>query len=81
MHLKILYFASARDIVGRRVELLSVDDARTVGELADRLENIHPGLRGLDKSIRYSVNLEVVDGGAVLHEGDEIGVLPAVTGG
>ena len=80
MHLKILYFASARDIVGKRRELLSVDDARTVGELVERLQDIHPGLRGL-KSTRYAVNLEIVDGGAVLHEGDEVGVLPAVTGG
>lgn len=80
MRIKILYFASARDIVGKRGEMLS-SDARTVNELADRLRRLHPGLKSLDKATRYAVNLEIVDGGAVLHEGDEVGVIPAVTGG
>ncbi|MGP8124633.1 MAG: MoaD/ThiS family protein [Nitrososphaerales archaeon] len=82
MRLKILYFASARDIVGKKGELLTIDDdARTVSELADMLQGMHPGLRGLENATRYAVNLEIVEGDAVLHEGDEVGVLPAVTGG
>ena len=79
--LKVMYFASARDIVGKREELLSIGDAMNVGELAVRLQEIHPRLGGLGKSARYALNLEIVDGDTALHEGDEVAVLPAVTGG
>jgi len=81
LRLKILYFASAREIAERRMELLSFDGEMTVGELATRLREIHPRLKALEKATRYSVNLEIVDEDEVLHEGDEVAVLPAVTGG
>jgi len=81
MRLKILYFASARDIAGKKGELLSVDGETTIKELAVRLEDMHPGLKSLRKAVRYAVNLEVVEGDIALQDGDEVGVLPAVTGG
>jgi molybdopterin synthase sulfur carrier subunit len=81
LRLKVLYFASARDAVGKKGEQLSVEGVSTMKELADRLQDMHPGLKTLERSTRYAVNLEIVDGDIVLHEGDEVGVLPAVTGG
>ena len=47
----------------------------------EEVVRLHPGLRGLRRSIRLSVNLEVVDGEVTLHDGDEVGVLPPVAGG
>lgn len=81
MHLKVVYFASARDASGRREERISVEGATTLEELASKIQILHPGLAGIQKSTRYAVNLEIVNGDTVLQDGDEVGVLPAVTGG
>ncbi len=81
MDLKVIYFASARDAAGKREERVSVDGVSTLKELADKIQGLHPGLMAQRKSTRYAVNLEIVDEDAVLNDGDEVGVLPAVTGG
>jgi molybdopterin converting factor subunit 1 len=81
MDFKVIYFASARDAAGRREERVSVAGAPTLEALADKIQRLHPGLAGIQKSTRYAVNLEIVNGDTVLHDGDEVGVLPAVTGG
>jgi molybdopterin converting factor subunit 1 len=81
VRLKVLYFASARDAAGKGSEQVSISGDPTVNDLADMLENLHPKLKPMGASTRYAVNRELVEGGAALHEGDEVGVLPAVTGG
>jgi sulfur-carrier protein len=81
LDLKVIYFASARDSAGKREERVSVDGTPTLEELASKILRLHPGLAGIQKSTRYAVNLEIVNGDTVLHDGDEVGVLPAVTGG
>ncbi len=81
MHLKVIYFASARDAAGKKEEQVSVNGTSTLKELTDKIQRLHPGLAAIQKSTRYAVNLEIVEGDALLHDGDEIGVLPAVTGG
>ena len=81
MRVRILYFASARGIVGKRREIISIDEASNISELVHTLHGMHPGLKAIERATRYAVNLEIVDGDTVLHEGDEVGVLPAVNGG
>lgn len=81
MRLKVMYFASARDAAGTKQEQLQFDQAPTVRALAQRVNRLHPGLRALEMSTRYAVNQEIVDGNELLADGDEVGVLPAVTGG
>jgi molybdopterin synthase catalytic subunit len=77
----VLYFASARDVVGKRRELVEVAAGTTVGEILDRIVREHPGLRQIRESIRISVNREVADSTTLVSDGDEIGVLPPVAGG
>jgi molybdopterin converting factor small subunit len=49
--------------------------------LAEEIMRMHPGLRKMQRSVRFSVNAEVVGPGKELREGDEVGVLPTVAGG
>jgi len=81
MRLKVVYFATARDASGRKEESIILNGAHKVSDLAKRVRDIHPGLRTIEKSIRFAVNFEIADGNTLLHEGDEVGVLPAITGG
>jgi len=77
----ILYFAGARDVVRKRQELIDVGSRATAGDVLNHIIREHPGLRPMKKSLRISVNSEVVGPSAVVREGDEIGVLPPVAGG
>ncbi|MDV3277089.1 MAG: MoaD/ThiS family protein [Nitrososphaerales archaeon] len=77
----VLYFASARDLVGRKNEELSFEGNPTAGALLERIVSAHPALMPMKSSIRLSVNHELVDSDAAVGDGDEVGVLPPVAGG
>lgn len=79
--LKVLYFATAREAVGKQSETISVAKRVTVAEVLGHLVVAHPMLLPLKGSIRISVNQEIVEDGAALKDGDEVGVLPPVAGG
>ena len=81
MKVSILYFASARDIASRQRETMTVPEGATVKTLTSLIVREHPPLAKLKGSMRYSVNLVVASDDAVLHDGDEVGVLPPVAGG
>ncbi|MDG6911388.1 MAG: MoaD/ThiS family protein [Nitrososphaerota archaeon] len=77
----VLYFAGARDAVGKRREVVNLEGKSTAGDLLDRLLREYPRLRPMKATIRLSINQEVVDASAPVADGDEVGVLPPVAGG
>ncbi len=81
MIVRVLYFASARDLASTGAESLSLPEGASVLALEGEILKLHPGLRPLRKSIRFSVNFKVVAEGTPVQEGDEVGVLPPVAGG
>lgn len=81
MRVKVLYFASARDLASAESEAVTVPEGASVRDLARKLLDAHPGLGSFRGSLKFSVNFEVVDPGEALGEGDEVGVLPPVAGG
>jgi molybdopterin converting factor subunit 1 len=78
---KVLYFASAQGLTNRRTESMSLRDGSSLREMAAEMLNRHPELRSIEPTITYSVNYEIAEGGALLHDGDEVAVLPPVAGG
>lgn len=81
MQVKVVYFASAEDLADVRSEPISVGEGSTLGALVEETKRLHPGLRRLQRSTRYSVNFEIAEEGRPLRDGDEVGVLPPVAGG
>ena len=77
----VLYFAGARDAVGKKREAFGLDGKTTAGRLLDCLAAAHPALGRMKGSVRISVNQEVVEASAPVAEGDEVGILPPVAGG
>jgi molybdopterin synthase catalytic subunit len=77
----VLYFAGARDAVGKQREVMNLKGQSTAGDLLDCLLRDYPRLRPMKATIRLSINREVVDASAPVTDGDEIGVLPPVAGG
>ncbi|MBP6383132.1 MAG: molybdopterin converting factor subunit 1 [Pseudomonadales bacterium] len=82
--LRVLFFASIRERLGRRELALAFEaPCATIAGLVARLEREVPGCGPLllaDKTI-VAVNREVVTRAQVLRDGDEIAFYPPVTGG
>jgi sulfur-carrier protein len=81
MRVKVLLFGQLKDIVGRAEESLELAPGTRVESVMAHYSGQFPRFQGLAKSIACSINQEYAAGTAVLHEGDEVGLLPPVSGG
>ena len=80
MNHRILLFGISREIVGSSELTLSLDDEQTVGGLLDVLTKKYPEFSEL-KSIMFAVNNEYANSDRGLNAGDEIALIPPVSGG
>lgn len=81
MRVKVLLFGQLKDIVGRQEESLDLDSGARLSAVMDYYSGRYPKFQGLTKSIACSINQEYAQGSALLKEGDEVGLLPPVSGG
>lgn len=81
MRIRVLLFGQLKDIVGRQEESLDLDSGSRLSAVMAHYSGRYPQLEGLTKSIACSINQEYAQGSAVLKEGDEVGLLPPVSGG
>ncbi|MBK6946821.1 MAG: MoaD/ThiS family protein [Haliscomenobacter sp.] len=77
---QILAFGMARDILGRSVMELEWNSPISVGELREELIRQYPELARL-KTLAVAVNSEYAQDGNLLKEGDEVALIPPVSGG
>lgn len=80
MRIKVKLFASARAAVGRGELEMKLPEGRTVGEAFERLKGMFPKLAGI-KGMRFAVNMEYVEPDFKLRDGDELVLIPPVSGG
>lgn len=81
MKLRILYFATFRDVTGVREETLSFTEGLHVKDLKSRLGKNHPELIKAFDSAIVAVNRELAFDDHLLKEGDEVAIFPPVSGG
>ena len=85
MKVRVLYFASLREQVGRSKEELELPgDASTVGALRALLQargGAWATALAEGKLLRMAVNMDMVQADAALKAGDEVAFFPPVTGG
>jgi molybdopterin synthase catalytic subunit len=80
MRVRVLPFGILKDWLGASATTLELPEGACVGDLLDRvgeLQNAAPALRG----IAVSVNAEYATATHLLSDGDEVGLLPPVSGG
>jgi molybdopterin synthase catalytic subunit len=83
MHVRVLLFGVLKDWLGAEAATIELPDGASVAELLERLAEgqfggqLRPALRG----IAVSVNAEYATATHLLHDGDEVGLLPPVSGG
>ncbi len=77
MKIKVKFFASLRDRIGRAEESLDFDSASvTVADVWSRVAE-----ESIPDGILIAVNMEYTDDSHSLSEGDEVAFFPPVTGG
>lgn len=81
MRIHLLYFAAAREAVGREADVLEVPAAARVRQVLEGLMRRHPALVPFQETLRVAVNEDFVDTERVLHEGDRLALIPPVSGG
>lgn len=80
MNFQIIAFGITRDILGKRKLAYEVSETPDVSDLLSHLRNDFPELVRLT-SLRIAVNEEYVKNDHRLSEGDEIVLIPPVSGG
>ena len=81
MQIRLRYFASLREIVGRGEEALSVPEAASVADVRTLLLVRYPALEKVLTRAVCALNHQYVQPEAALHEGDELAFIPPVGGG
>lgn len=81
MQVKLLFFASLKDIVGSRQLDLDLPSGATISDVWDQLESRYPLLRRYRAIALTSINEEYVDRAAAIADGDEVALFPPVSGG
>jgi molybdopterin synthase catalytic subunit len=81
MRIKVLLFGQLKDIVGRQEENLDLQPGASLSDVVARYAEQFPKFKPMAGSIACSVNREYAAASIVLHDGDEVGLLPPVSGG
>jgi molybdopterin synthase catalytic subunit len=76
----VRFFGPARDLADRDAQVMELEGGLTVGQLAGRIAEAHPKL-GAALGVRLAVNRAFVPMNHPLTDGDEIAVIPPVSGG
>lgn len=79
--MKVLYFGVLKDAVGLESELLELAEGSTAGALVASIEGRGAGQPKLWSSLAIAVNREYAQATSLLHDGDEVALLPPVSGG
>ena len=77
----MLFFAVLRERAGRERETLDLPDGATVAALLEHLGARQAALAGLEGRIQVAVNRQIVPRTHVLAAGDEVALIPPVSGG
>lgn len=79
--IRVLFFGAAADRAGTRETELDVEEGATIEEIWPQLAGRHPELTPMRGTLAFAVNGEYARGEAVISAGDEVAILPPVSGG
>jgi molybdopterin converting factor subunit 1 len=81
MRIRVLFFGVIRDIVGLREDSLDVADGARLGTILENYASRFPRLSDMSASIVLALNQQFSSATAVVADGDEVALLPPVSGG
>lgn len=81
MRIRVKLFASYQELVGEPEVPLEIETGSTVADALEKVRREHPALAGQSHDPLTACNLRHVNGDHVLSDGDELALLPPVSGG
>ena len=81
MQIRIRLFAIQRELAGTREVAVTLPDGADVAAAWDALVGLHPGLAPGRTSVRFARNGAYADADTPLADGDEVAMIPPVSGG
>ena len=81
MQIRVLFFGILKDLVGRSSETLDLPEGSRLEAVLAHYVSQAPRLEALLPSLAVSINQEYSSPGQSLRSGDEVGLLPPVSGG
>jgi molybdopterin synthase catalytic subunit len=81
MKVRVLLFATYREVAGKKELEVELPPGATLQDLLSQVGQTHPRLKPFEDSMLVAVNQEFVDPGTRLKAGDEVALLPPVSGG
>jgi molybdopterin converting factor subunit 1 len=81
MTVTVLFFAHYQDVAGGREQRVTLSNQATVGDLAEALVQQYSGLAGMLSYARVAVNADYADPTTILHDNDEVALMPPMSGG
>ena len=81
MRVRVLYFGILRDIFADAAEELELNDGATVADLLANRRANHVRLQQFEGSLAVAVNEAYASATTILSDGDEVALLPPVSGG
>ena len=81
MQIRVLFFASLREKAKTSESTETVEPKTTVGDLWKQLCRKHDAITPMSPSVSFAVNKEYADRDTPLEDGDEVALIPPVSGG
>jgi molybdopterin converting factor subunit 1 len=81
MRIRVLFFGMLKEWAGRGDDSIELPEGSTLGDVVQHYETRIPRLKDFAASIAMSVNQEYASPESRLKSGDEVGLLPPVSGG
>ncbi len=81
IRVRVLFFASLREKARTRACEQELDDGQDVAALWEALLARYPAIEAMGPSLSFAVNQEYADRSRVLRDGDEVALIPPVSGG
>ena len=78
---KVRLFARLGELAGTRETEVEIGEGLRAVDVYRLLCDEYPAMAGLNGSLMYAVNAEYVDAEVPLREGDELALIPPVSGG
>src|SRR6202790_2860603 len=81
VRIRVLFFGVIRDVVGLREDTLDIPDGGSLGSVFEHYAAQFPRLREMAASTVLALNQQFSSPAAPLADGDEVALLPPVSGG
>jgi len=81
IHVKVKLFAIFQEAFATDEMQINLDSGAPVSQIFDRLVTQYPNLEKWRSLTRYAINLNFAEPHTVLHDGDEVALIPPVSGG